>query len=151
MSEKFNVSKIWTLNCLLYFLEKFKKSVSWPLWLSWMHVQLVVKRSRVRCPPGQATFFCGDWLWSIFLWSFCPFCWFKKGQFCYLLICLKFGHLSAYYIFQKSLRSVLLFFVVSKDCWMSGKQCRLWSDVTFCSIQSGLHSLLSSVMSECLG
>ena len=26
---------------------------------------------------------------------------------------------------------------VSKNCWMSGKQCRPWSDTSFCSIWSG--------------
>ena len=33
--------------------------------LSWMHIQLVIRRSQVRSQPGLATFFCGD-LWNIF-------------------------------------------------------------------------------------
>ena len=39
---------------------------SQPRWLSQMCVWLVIRRSRIRSPPGLATFFHGDWSWNIF-------------------------------------------------------------------------------------
>ena len=43
-------------------------------------VRLETRRSRVQPPPRSATFFREDWSWNIFLRSFSPFRWFKKGQ-----------------------------------------------------------------------
>ena len=36
-------------------------------------------------PARSATFFQADWSWNIFLWSFSPFHWFKKGS-CQFLV-----------------------------------------------------------------
>ena len=38
----------------------------WPWWLSWMHVWLETRESRVQPPPRSATFFRGDRSWNIF-------------------------------------------------------------------------------------
>ena len=38
--------------------------------------------------------------------------------------------------------------VVSKNCWMSGKQCRPWWDVTFCGISSGFTLFAYACLSE---
>ena len=38
----------------------------WPWWLSWMHVQLVIRRWRVRPPPGRQHSFVEIWSWNIF-------------------------------------------------------------------------------------
>ena len=37
-----------------------------PRWLSRIRIRLVIRKSRVRSPPGLATFFCRDWSWNIF-------------------------------------------------------------------------------------
>ena len=41
-----------------------------------------------------------------------------------------------YYMSQDLNKSILLPADVSKNCWMSDKQCRHWSDTTFCGIWS---------------
>ena len=50
-----------------------------PRWLSQMYVQLVIRRLRVWSLLVPATFFCGD-DHKVFLWSFLPLSWFKKGS-----------------------------------------------------------------------
>ena len=37
----------------------------WHRWLSRMRVRWVIRRSRVRSPPGLATFFWRDWSWNV--------------------------------------------------------------------------------------
>ena len=38
--------------------------------------------------------------------------------------------------------------IVSKNCWMSGKQCRPWWDATFCIISSGSTLFAQAWLSE---
>ena len=73
------------LNCIFRSYLTYVYTVcSW--WLSRICVRLVIRRSWVWSPPGLAAFFHGDCTCGIrliiryFLWSFSPFCWFKKGS-----------------------------------------------------------------------
>ena len=44
----------------------------WPRWFSWMRVQLVIWRLRVRPPPGRQHFFMEIWSWNIFYGHYLP-------------------------------------------------------------------------------
>ena len=53
---------------------------------------------------------------------------------------------------QKIGRSLFHYLVKSlKYCWMSGKQCRQWSNVTFCSIWSRCTIFAQACLSQYLG
>ena len=64
--------------------------------------------------------------------------WGLKGSHYY--ICSKIRTRPFYYLLKQH-----------KCCWMSGKQCRLWSDATLCSVWSGSILFAQACLSQYLG
>ena len=138
----------------------------WPAsWLSWICVRLMIRRLRVWPPPGQQQSFVEIWSWNIFYGHSLPsadsrravFSFWRKNLHntgeplrrlksaqkkvwlgkltvstwpCWVDWALKPQHK------QKHVD-------VSRNCWMSGKQCIPWSHSAASDL--GLHCLLKPV------